>query len=44
MKFDTKQLQEMSNAVRAGSLYALRNANSGHLGIAMGAADIITTV
>lgn len=44
MKFDSKQLKEMSNAVRAGSLYAIRNAHSGHIGIALGAADIVTTI
>lgn len=44
MKFDSKQLKEMSGAVRAGSLYALRNAHSGHVGIALGSADIITTI
>lgn len=44
MKFDSKQLLEMSGAVRAGALYAVRNAHSGHIGIALGAADIITTV
>lgn len=44
MMFDSKQLKEMASAVRAGSLYAVRNAHSGHIGIAMGAADIVTTV
>lgn len=34
----------MSNAVRAGALYAVRNAASGHVGIVLGASDIITSV
>ncbi|MDR2412940.1 MAG: transketolase [Rickettsiales bacterium] len=44
MKFDSKLLQEMSNAARAGALRAIRSARSGHVGIALGAADIITAV
>ncbi|MDR0741655.1 MAG: hypothetical protein LBF28_02685, partial [Rickettsiales bacterium] len=44
MKFDSKQLHCMSDAVRAGALYAARNARGGHIGIALGAADIITTI
>lgn len=44
MKFDANQLNEMSNAVRAHALYAVRNAGSGHVGIIMDAADIITTI
>lgn len=44
MNFDSKQLKEMSNAVRAGALYAVRSAHSGHVGIALGASDIITTI
>ena len=44
MKFDAKQLREMSNSVRAHALHALRCAGSGHVGIVLGAADIITTV
>jgi transketolase len=44
MKFDSKQLIDMSNAVRAGALHALRCAASGHAGIALGAADVVTTI
>lgn len=44
MKFDSKQLNDMSNAVRAGALYAVRSAHSGHIGIVLGASDIVTTV
>jgi transketolase len=42
--FNSKQLSDMSGAVRAGALYAIRSAASGHVGIALGAADIITAV
>ncbi|MEE1110656.1 MAG: 1-deoxy-D-xylulose-5-phosphate synthase N-terminal domain-containing protein, partial [Alphaproteobacteria bacterium] len=34
----------MANVVRAWALYAVRMAGSGHVGIVLGAADIITTV
>ena len=44
MRFDAKQLKEMSNAVKAYALDAVRCAGSGHVGIVLGAADIITTV
>ncbi|MFQ6745006.1 MAG: transketolase-like TK C-terminal-containing protein [Alphaproteobacteria bacterium] len=44
MIYNSKDLKDMSNAVRALALYALRSAHSGHLGIVLGAADIITTV
>lgn len=44
MKFDSKQLKEMSGAVKAGALYALRHGHSGHVGIVLGTADIITSI
>ncbi len=44
MVIDSKNLHEMSNAVRATALRALRHAKSGHVGIALGAADIITMI
>ena len=44
MVIDSKNLHEMSNAVRATALRALRHAKSGHIGIALGAADIITMI
>ena len=44
MMIDAKNLTEMSNAVRATALRALRRAKSGHIGIALGAADIITMI
>jgi transketolase len=44
MKFSNAQLKEMSSAARAGALRAIRAAGSGHVGIALGAADIITTI
>ncbi|NMA32604.1 MAG: transketolase [Alphaproteobacteria bacterium] len=42
MKFTNEELIQMSNTVRYGALHAIRSASSGHLGIALGAADIIT--
>lgn len=44
MVIDSKNLSEMSNAVRATALRALRHAKTGHVGIALGAADIITMI
>lgn len=44
MIIDSKNLHEMSNAVRATALRALRHAKSGHIGIVLGAADIITMI
>lgn len=44
MIYEAKQLKEMSNVVRAYALRAIRSAASGHVGIALGAADIVTAV
>ncbi|MCL1786098.1 MAG: transketolase family protein [Alphaproteobacteria bacterium] len=44
MKFNQTELRQMANAARARALYGIRNANSGHVGIALGAADIMTAV
>ena len=44
MRFDAKQLREMSKSVRAHALDAIRHAGSGHVGIVLGAADIITAI
>lgn len=44
MRFDAKQLKEMSKSVRAHALNAVRSAGSGHVGIILGAADIITVI
>lgn len=44
MNIDAKNLHEMSNVVRADALRAIRHAKSGHIGIVLGAADIITMV
>lgn len=44
MRFDAKQLKEMSNAVRAWALHAVRMAHSGHIGIVLGAADVMTAL
>ena len=44
MKFNAKQLQQMSNVARAGALSAVLSAHSGHVGIILDAAEMITTV
>ena len=44
MRFNARDLTDMSNAVRANALYAIYSAHSGHVGIVLGAAGIITTV
>ena len=44
MNYNSKDLKEMANAVRAWALHAIRTAGSGHVGIVLGAADIITVV
>ncbi len=44
MMYDSKDLKEMSNAVRADSLRSIISARSGHVGIVLGAADVVTDV
>lgn len=44
MFIDAKNLREMSNALRATALRMLRHAQSGHFGIIMSAADIVTMI
>ena len=44
MKYNSKDLELMSGVVQAGALNALRSARSGHVGIVLGAADIVTVV
>ena len=44
MKFNAKQLQQMSNTVRANALGAVLSAKSGHVGIILDASEIITCV
>ena len=44
MRYNSKDLKEMASAVRAYALRALRSARSGHVGIVLGCADIITTI
>jgi len=44
MKFNAKQLQQMSNAARAGALGAILSAHSGHVGIVLDAAEMVTCV
>ena len=44
MRYNAKDLKEMSNVVRSDALRAVRAAQSGHIGIVLGAADIITTI
>ena len=44
MKYTATDLKEMSNVVRSDALRAVLSANSGHVGIVLGAADIITAI
>ncbi len=44
MKFTNEELLQMSNAARARAVSAMRAGRSGHMGIAMGAADIMTAI
>ena len=44
MNIDAKILHEMSKVVRSDALRAIRRAKSGHIGIVLGAADIITMI
>ena len=44
MKFNAKQLQQMSNTARANALSAVLSAHSGHIGIILDAAEIITCI
>lgn len=44
MRYDAKKLQEMSKAVRCGALQSIISARSGHVGIVLGAADIVTDI
>lgn len=44
MKFNAKQLQQMSNTARAGALRAVLSAKSGHIGIIMDGAEMMTCV
>ena len=44
MTYNSKDLKDMASAVRSWALHALRSAHSGHLGIVLGCADIVTTL
>ena len=44
MKFNAKQLQQMSNTARANALSAVLSAHSGHIGIILDAAEMITCI
>lgn len=44
MRYDATDLKNMANVVRADALRAILSAHSGHLGIVLGASDIITAV
>lgn len=44
MRYDATNLKRMSNTVRCDALRAVLSAHSGHIGIVLGAADIITAV
>ncbi|MDR1360728.1 MAG: transketolase [Rickettsiales bacterium] len=42
--FSSQELKQMADCARADALRAIRSAGSGHIGIALGAADIITNL
>ena len=44
MKFNAKQLQQMSNVARANALGAILSAHSGHIGIVLDAAEMMTCI
>lgn len=44
MKFDLSRIQPMANAIRALSMDAVEEANSGHPGMPMGMADVATVL
>lgn len=44
MKYDSKDLQEMASAVRSAALKSIVSARSGHVGIVLGAADVVTDI
>lgn len=44
MKFDAKQLKQMSNIAKSKALGAVLSAHSGHVGIILDASEIITSV
>jgi len=44
MKFNAKQLQQMSCVVRANALGAILSAHSGHIGIVLDAAEMVTCI
>ena len=44
MKFNAKQLQQMSNTARANALGAILSAHSGHVGIVLDSAEMITCI
>ena len=44
MKFNAKQLQQMSNAARVGALSAVLSAHSGHVGIILDASEMMTVI
>ena len=44
MKFNAKQLQQMSDVARANALGAVLSAHSGHIGIIMDAAEMMTCI
>lgn len=44
MKYYSKDLQEMASAVRSAALKSIISARSGHVGIVLGAADVVTDI
>ncbi|MBE6457504.1 MAG: transketolase [Alphaproteobacteria bacterium] len=44
MMYNSKDLKEMARTVRAWAIHAVRMAGSGHVGIVLGAADVVTVL
>lgn len=44
MKFSANEIHDMANSARAWAMFAVRNGASGHVGLPLGCADIVTSI